>query len=173
MATSAVVLRRRSGTILHEEPRKVMATSRVLGAAPGATLVISLALAGLAAESRAQVTWLPRSPALSPAPRQAYALAYDAHRGRVVLFGGSDVGGPLAETWEWDGATSGWLELAPAVSLPARREHAMAYDVARRRVVLFGGNGRSGLLADTWEWDGASWTQRTPAIVPPARQGHA
>jgi len=39
-------------------------------------------------------------------------------------------------------------------------------------VVLFGGSA-SGYLADTWEWDGAQWTQRTPALSPSARNGLA
>jgi hypothetical protein len=37
-------------------------------------------------------------------------------------------------------------------------------------VVLFGGSaGGTAPLGDTWVWDGASWTQRTPANAPPAR----
>ena len=36
-----------------------------------------------------------------PSPRNGAALAYDARRERVVLFGGS---GASPETWEWDGA---------------------------------------------------------------------
>jgi galactose oxidase-like protein len=36
----------------------------------------------------------------------------------------------------------------------------MAYDSARGRVLLFGGEGTSGaFFNDTWEWDGESWTQ--------------
>ena len=49
----------------------------------------------------------------------------------------------------------------------------MAYDSQRGRVVLFGGYGDSGGLADTWEWDGSTWVERTPATSPPARSGHA
>ncbi|MCA9677432.1 MAG: hypothetical protein KC464_20580, partial [Myxococcales bacterium] len=52
----------------------------------------------------------------------------------------------------------------------------MAYDAARQRVVLFGGyNGTttSGQLADTWEWNGVSWLQRSPATSPSERSGHA
>jgi len=45
----------------------------------------------------------------------------------------------------------------------------MAYDSARGRVVLFGGGGNSYLLGDTWEWDGSSWTERTPSVSPSAR----
>jgi len=38
--------------------------------------------------------------------------------------------------------------------------------------VLFGGYGSSSYLADTWEWDGAAWTQRASA-GPPGRVQHA
>ncbi len=55
----------------------------------------------------------------------------------------------------------------------ARYASAMAYDSARQVVVLFGGNRTgqhpSGNLGDTWEWDGSTWTQRTPTQSPPAR----
>jgi hypothetical protein len=37
--------------------------------------------------------------------------------------------------------------------------------------VLFGGNGVSNYLQDTWEWDGTTWTQASPAHKPPAREG--
>ncbi|MCL5098587.1 MAG: hypothetical protein M1608_13870, partial [Candidatus Omnitrophica bacterium] len=43
--------------------------------------------------------------------------------------------------------------------IQARRGHAMAYDSARNRVVLFGGYGPKTLMGDTWEWDGSTWTQ--------------
>jgi hypothetical protein len=50
----------------------------------------------------------------------------------------------------------------------------MAYDSARDRVVLFGGNNTTyGPLADTWEWDGTNWTQRFVGGFPPARHEHA
>ena len=36
----------------------------------------------------------------------------------------------------------------------------MTYDVERERTVLFGGETTAGVaLADTWEWDGDTWTQ--------------
>ncbi|MBL8934516.1 MAG: hypothetical protein JNM69_08175 [Archangium sp.] len=49
----------------------------------------------------------------------------------------------------------------------------MAWDPVRQRVVLFGGSGQAGVLGDTWEWDGTTWTQRTPITSPPARRAHA
>src|SRR5215218_4012122 len=55
----------------------------------------------------------------------------------------------------------------------ARGAHAMAYDPARERVVLFGGRAGGGTLqGDTWEWDGADWTQ-VADTGPDARRGHA
>ena len=35
----------------------------------------------------------------------------------------------------------------------------MAFDAIRERVVLLGGVPITGAIADTWEWDGAEWTQ--------------
>jgi hypothetical protein len=37
------------------------------------------------------------------APRFGSAMAYDAHRNRVVLFGGFTGASYLSDTWEWDG----------------------------------------------------------------------
>lgn len=54
----------------------------------------------------------------------------------------------------------------------ARTSHAMTYDSRRGVVVLFGGNTNTGLSNDTWEWNGVSWVQRTPANSPLARSSH-
>lgn len=40
-----------------------------------------------------------------------------------------------------------------------RRQPGLAYDSARHRTVLFGGDG---LKDDTWEWDGGNWTEILP-----------
>src|SRR5262249_42463365 len=53
-----------------------------------------------------------------------------------------------------------------------RDDHAMAFDSQRGRTVLFGGFGNSGLAADTWEWNGSSWSQ-VATTGPPARAWHA
>jgi hypothetical protein len=56
----------------------------------------------------------------------------------------------------------------------------MAYDVARDRVVLFGGgltNGNGGFAGnisdETYTWDGTNWHLETPATKPPKRLGAA
>lgn len=96
-----------------------------------------------------------------PPARQFTALAYDSRMRRTVLYGGygGAVGtlGALGDTWLWDGAA--WKPVSATNSPSVRSGHAMAYDSARARTVLFGGlAGPTGAeLGDTWEFDGAQW----------------
>ncbi len=103
------------------------------------------------------------------------ALAFDAIRGRVVLFGGAGQGQiPMADTWEWNGSNSSWVERIPANSPPPRYLHSMVYDAARTCILLFGGVPESGFpLNDTWEWDGMDWVRRFPTPHPPGLAGHS
>src|SRR5207247_1336868 len=74
--------------------------------------------------------------------------------------------------WNQAHADSANWELMSPKPIP-RSIHAIAYDVARGRTVMFGGWDSDHILADTWEWDGTNWTQQTPATSPPARAGHS
>jgi hypothetical protein len=49
----------------------------------------------------------------------------------------------------------------------------MAYDAATGTVVMFGGVGTSNepAYADTWTWNGTTWTQQHPAASPPGGFG--
>ena len=59
-------------------------------------------------------SWTMHTLAISPSPRWWHGAAYDARRGRVVLFGGEDATQTrLGDTWEWDGIH--WTERTPAV----------------------------------------------------------
>ena len=128
--------------------------------------------------ARAERAWEENS-GESPSGRFGHALAYDSARGRVVLFGGRDSSfNRLSDTWEWDG--NAWTDVTPSganTSPSGRFGHALAYDSARGRVVLFGGEDSSfNRLSDTWEWDGTAWTDVTPSGANPsplARAGHA
>jgi hypothetical protein len=116
-----------------------------------------------------------------PPPRTFPAMAYDRARHRLVLFGGNRVlfgdGREqhtfLADHWEWSAA--GWQEIRDPTP-PARAEAGMAYDEARRRIVLFGGHRMAGgertRLNDTWEWDGATWI-KVATMGPSPRNGAA
>lgn len=63
-------------------------------------------------------------------------------------------------TSSWDGQT--WTA-STAPTPPPRKGHAMAFDPARNRLVMFGGRDGAGanLFGDLWEFDGVAWLQRT------------
>lgn len=61
--------------------------------------------------------------------------------------------------------------LTPRIAEPA--DHAMVYDAARQRVVLFGRQGYGVFLDDTWEWNGAKWLPFAAAAHPLAQCDHA
>jgi hypothetical protein len=100
-------------------------------------------------------------------------LAYDG-RG-TVLFGGipTDGDGELGQdsTWEWDGRF--WTELRQ-FGPPGRRGHASAFDVDRRRLVIYGGVrdlgavGADALLRDTWERPGGDPRLAALTVTPAA-----
>ena len=74
-----------------------------------------------------------------------------------MRFGGyySSSAGIINHTDEWNG--SAWTPRVVPGPLP-RGSHAIAFDSARGRVVLFGGSGGY-RLADTWEYDGTAWVE--------------
>jgi hypothetical protein len=114
-----------------------------------------------------------RIEASGPPALDSYALAFDRARGRTVLYGGFGEGSRSSRTWLWDGTE--WEERTPPGGSPdGRIWHRMTYDSGRERVVMFGGNtGANVLLADTWEWDGQNWEERTPsAAAPSSVDGH-
>ncbi len=114
---------------------------------------------------------------ISPTPpsrRTDFGVTYDVARKKVILFGGlvdSAMGlAPTNETWEWDGVA--WDKRAPTTSPPARGA-AIAYDIARKRTILFAGIGaalNAIPLDDTWEYDGTTWVEVHPASPPPPRR---
>jgi hypothetical protein len=95
-------------------------------------------------------------------------LAYDARRGRTVLFGGKTAdGNDAGDTWEWDGID--WVEVTPAIGPKPRIQGAMAYDPTRGTTILFGGLDAGGPLNDTWEWNGTSWRMLDVVVAPSER----
>jgi len=97
-----------------------------------------------------------------PSPRNGAALAYDARRERVVLFGGS---GASPETWEWDGAR--WTR-RDAGEVAGRFNPAMTFDRSRGLVVRFGGWTGKVRVDETWTLGSGHWS-RLDVPGPPAR----
>lgn len=69
--------------------------------------------------------------------------------------------------------TRAWTQMAPITpSPPIIDEHSMAYDSARARVVLYGGNaGGWPYEQTTWEFDGTGWVAIPTTAQPEARYG--
>jgi hypothetical protein len=93
-------------------------------------------------------------------------MAFDAQRGRVVLFGGRVLSGTIHDTWELNGDV--WTQVATSGPtggfLPA-----MTYDSVRAVTVL---SCQTNQAQQTWEWNGAAWSLRS-ATGPSRRYGAA
>ena len=101
-----------------------------------------------------------------PPGREFHGMAYDEHLQQVVLFGGSVpwTSTYLRDTWIWQ--STKWKQAAPSVYPPGLYHPQMAYDSARRKTVLFGGQWTgTGWLPQTWLWDGASQTWSQAAVT--------
>jgi hypothetical protein len=114
-------------------------------------------------------TWAQVATATRPSPRYLYGLAWDEARNVAVLFGGSSATATFGDTWEYNGTT--WTERSVGTAPPAREEMVLVYDAALNRTVLFGGydpvtNTR---FADTWFYDGSTWTEVATTSAPSAR----
>jgi hypothetical protein len=116
------------------------------------------------------VNWTKENPPKSP-PERDGGMGFARSGKHVVLFGGdtcpTDICWDWGDTWIWHWGT--WTKQHPLHSPGGRCCGEMAYDVARGRTVLFGGDSPTVLLDDTWTWDGHDWTQMTPITIPPAR----
>lgn len=90
--------------------------------------------------------WFTYAPPTYPT---ASSFAYDGDAQAIMSYGGQGFF-YLDETWELTGLT--WKKLFPINSPGPRADHSMAYDSVRKVMVMFGGNGPSGQLGDTWEY---------------------
>ncbi|MEM7203353.1 MAG: hypothetical protein AAF628_24025 [Planctomycetota bacterium] len=103
-----------------------------------------------------------------PIGRSWAAMAFDPDRGVAVMHGGwftfqiyvfpvglQTQAATQFDTWEWDG--SRWTAKGTG---PQRKAQAMAYDSARRRIVMFGGSDNRDFRNDTYEYDGTGWDFR-------------
>ena len=81
--------------------------------------------------------WSEVTAAHMPSNRRGHAMTFDSDRGVVILFGGELGVGFSRETWEYDGVD--WI-LAPIGNSPESASVALAYDGARKEVVLFTGD---------------------------------
>lgn len=116
-------------------------------------------------------SWVEANDVGAPTSRAAAAMTFDPAAGVLVLYGGYTAITPLTRSngiFELAGAS--WsTRTAPPV--PERGEHAMAMDLATGYLVVFGGSGVNGGLADTWTYRAdENWDDETIALVPLSRR---
>jgi hypothetical protein len=99
--------------------------------------------------------WQQIFPPVSPTGRARHAMAYDEGRGRVVLYGGDNASGTLADLWEWDGTT--WHRMCPVCNPAARLGHKLLFNHELQQIVVYGGQDGGTGFAEAWTWDGEAW----------------
>ena len=132
----------------------------------------------------ATTTFTDRTPQVTqpwPPPRSNPAVAYCPTTGKTYVFGGMDPNNAfLDDLWGWDG--SSWTQFQGDVRPAARTDTAMAYDPARKSLIVYGGTGNPPvggdadvILGDTWEWNPGTgkWGQLLPKASPEPRYRHA
>lgn len=136
--------------------------------------------------------WTQLSPSgTAPLPRFAPTAVYDQSSNNMIVFGGgSDASPPyfggctgqFNDTWvlanaNGSGGTPTWTQTASFPGIP-RQSHLAVYDASSNRMVIFGGVGDCGYLADLWVLSNANgsggtptWTQLSPAGSAPSNRG--
>jgi hypothetical protein len=93
-----------------------------------------------------------------PSKRAHHAMAFDAKRGEVVLYGGSTAAADDSSTifddlWSWNGKR--WTRIA-TTGLP-RSSHRLVYDPTRQQVLLLGGFAGQQPFGEVRTFDGKGW----------------
>ena len=126
--------------------------------------------------------WSDLAPMHSPPPVVGGSLAYDPVNDEVVLFGGGHVAerGPYGKivgytgTWVYSHKENDWRRLPLDVQPPPRMNTRLVCDSKNGVLALFGGDGQSHYLADTWLYDlkTRTWRVSQASGRPSARAGH-
>jgi hypothetical protein len=126
--------------------------------------------------------WTNLAPAHSPPPVLGGSLAYDPLHDEIVLFGGGHVAEPGPDgtlvgytgTWIYSVQTHDWRELPRGQQPPPRMNTRVVTDTRNNVLVVFGGDGQSRYLADTWLFDLKTRKWRVSKVFagPEARAGH-
>jgi hypothetical protein len=114
--------------------------------------------------------WTQLSPPISPSPRYAASMAWDALDGYAVLFGGFTGSMTLNDTWTFQNGT--WTNITSTTNQTpgSRWRAAMTYDAGDGEVLMFGGTNYAGTAySDTWAFSGGHWRKLSVSGSPPGR----
>jgi len=96
----------------------------------------------------------------SPPLRHSHCAALHDDGRMIVVFGGAGMDGPLSDVWLFDTEVVKWVRPKVQGQSPPPREMAAGVAVGGGRVLVYGGRGEAGVLADAWLLDiaEAKWT---------------
>ena len=104
--------------------------------------------------------WTQMAPSTKPSPRDEHAMAYIGGD-KVLLYGGQDDSGSLADAWVYDLSNDQWTQKSSIPTASAARDkHAMAYIGDDKVLLVAGISGTTtqldtrvyDLSEDTWTW---------------------
>jgi hypothetical protein len=129
-----------------------------------------------------QRQWSNLAPAHAPPPVLGGSLAFNPVHDEIVLTGGGHVAerGPggrvvgYTGTWVYSFGAKDWHQLELPEQPPPRTNTRLVCDTRNQALVVFGGDGQSHYLADTWLFDLKSrrWRPARAPGGPEARAGH-
>jgi hypothetical protein len=121
-------------------------------------------------------TWSTLALGGGPGARFGHSAIVDAPGGRMIVFGGQNLGS-LNDLWSLDLSVPSWAALIPAGAPPPPRfGHAAVFDRVRRRMIVFGGFDGSSYLNDVWvlSLNGTpTWTQLSPGGTAPSPRDYS
>lgn len=94
-------------------------------------------------------------------------VGFDTDQSELRMLGRQSAGG-LEAMWSWDG--SSWTGAGP-LPMSWREQSVVAYDQARRQLVVYGGFGDGDTA--TWLFDGTTWNRSEAGPAPQAGQSSA
>lgn len=112
-------------------------------------------------------SWSQVTVATAVPPRLRPVVGFDRIRHQLVLYGGTDSGTLLRDTWVYDGTD--WQRVAPPADgdLPVPQlDVPMAWNAARGRLTMLD----TGMTP--WEWTGTAWEQVLALNRPPLRTAY-
>ena len=123
-------------------------------------------LADTWAFSRNDNVWTPLTRAGDPGARDYPIFSFDPVTKMIFLTGGFGSNTILSGLWAFNVASEVWVDLTPAFSPPPRFASAGGFDLVNNVLVLFGGLGNNGLLADTWQY-ASEGSSPAPSLLSP------
>jgi hypothetical protein len=113
-------------------------------------ILYSLILSELA--GAVSVSMIPKT-GTPPSIRESSGFAFDQESNKLYVYGGR-FGSPLEDMWEFDLKTESWRQIHHTSSTsPGPRSDPYLVALGQGKILLFGGNTKSGPVSDLWEFD--------------------